>query len=97
VRALSERVHEFSEKVEVRICHELLRLAREATVGGNAARLRPPPKHAEVASRVNTHREAVSRLLSKLSKLGVVQRVRGELLIKDVEALAAYARHLHNG
>jgi CRP/FNR family cyclic AMP-dependent transcriptional regulator len=97
VRSLSERVQEQAERVEVRICHELLRLAREATVGGNAARLRPPPKHAEVASRVNTHREAVSRLLSKLTKLGVVQRVRGELLIKDVEALAAYARHLHNG
>jgi CRP/FNR family transcriptional regulator, cyclic AMP receptor protein len=97
VRALSERVHEFSEKVEVRICHELLRLGREATVAGNGARLRPAPKHAEIASRINTHREAVSRLLSKLTKLGIVQRGRGELLIKDIQALASYARQLHNG
>jgi CRP-like cAMP-binding protein len=96
VRALSERVHEFAEKVEVRICHELLRLARESMLGTNAARLRPPPKHAEIASRVNTHREAVSRLLSKLTRLGIVQRGQGELLIKDVQALAAYARQLHN-
>lgn len=95
VRALSERVHEFAEKVEVRICHELLRLARESMVGDNAARLRPPPKHAEIASRVNTHREAVSRLLSKLAKLGVVQRGSGELMIRDLQALAAYARSLH--
>ena len=29
VRALSERVQKFAKKVEVRICHELLRLARE--------------------------------------------------------------------
>lgn len=97
VRALSERVHEFAEKVEVRICHELLRLARDTTTGPNSARLRPAPKHAEIASRVNTHREAVSRLLSKLAKLGIVQRGLGELVIRDVRALAAYARNLHNG
>jgi CRP-like cAMP-binding protein len=97
VRALSERVHEFSEKVEVRICHELLRLSRDSMVGQNAARLRPAPKHAEIASRVNTHREAASRLLSKLTKLGIVQRGHGELLIKDLQGLAAYARQLHAG
>lgn len=97
VRALSERVQEFAEKVEVRICHELLRLAREGLQGTNAARLRPAPKHAEIASRVNTHREAVSRLLSKLAKLGIVQRGEGELIIRDLQALAAYARSLHNG
>jgi CRP-like cAMP-binding protein len=97
VRALSERVHEFAEKVEVRICHELLRLAREGMQGTNAARLRPAPKHAEIASRVNTHREAVSRLLSKLARLGIVRRENGDLLISDLRALAAYARSLHGG
>ncbi|MEK0081720.1 Crp/Fnr family transcriptional regulator [Benzoatithermus flavus] len=96
VRALSERVHEFAEKVEVRICHELLRLARDAMLGTNAARLRPAPKHAEIASRVNTHREAVSRLFSKLARQGIVQRGQGELVIRDVQALAAYARQLHS-
>lgn len=96
VRALSERVHEFAEKVEVRICHELLRLARDGQTNGSAVRLRPAPKHAEIASRVNTHREAVSRLLSKLAKRGVVQRGNGELVIRDVKALAAYARSLHS-
>jgi CRP-like cAMP-binding protein len=96
VRALSERVHEFAEKVEVRICHELLRLARDAMLGTNAARLRPAPKHAEIASRVNTHREAVSRLFSKLTRQGILQRGQGELVIRDVQALAAYARQLHN-
>ncbi len=97
VRALSERVHEFSEKVEVRICHEMLRLSRDTMLNDHAARLCPAPKHAEIANRVNTHREAVTRLLGKLAKLGVVQRGRGELIIRDVHALAAYARQLHNG
>ena len=95
VRALSERVHEFSEKVEVRICHELLRAARNSMLNGNMARISPNPKHAEIASRVNTHREAVTRLLGKLTKLGVVQRGRGELLIKDIHALESFARQLH--
>jgi CRP/FNR family cyclic AMP-dependent transcriptional regulator len=97
IRSLSERVHGFADKVDVRICHELLRLASDEPLGANTARLRPAPKHAEIASRVNTHREAVSRLLSKLTKLGVVQRGAGELLIKDVKGLAAYARSLHSG
>ena len=95
VRLLSERVQEGTEKVEVRICHELLRMSRTAMLNGNAARLKPAPKHAEIANRVNTHREAVSRLLSKLRRLGVVQRGRGELVVRDVRALDAYARQLH--
>ena len=92
---VDSRVEEGANKVEVRVCHELLRLAREQMLNDNAARLRPAPKHADVASRINTHREAVSRLFSKLTKLGVVQRGRGELVIRDVQALAAYARQLH--
>ena len=95
VRLLSERVQEQTEKVETRICHELLRMARTAMINGTAARLRPAPKHAEIANRVATHREAVSRLFSKLKSLGIVQRGRGELLIRDVRALEAYARQLH--
>lgn len=95
VRALSERVHEFSEKVDVRICHELLRQARDCMLDDKRARLQPAPKHAELASRVNTHREAVSRLLSKLNRMGIAQRGRGELVIRDVPGLAEYARQLH--
>ena len=95
VRSLSERVQEQTEKVEVRICHELLRMARGAMINGTAARVRPSPKHLEIANRVNTHREAVSRLMSKLSKLGILQRGGGEMLIKDVAGLERYARMLH--
>jgi CRP-like cAMP-binding protein len=95
VRLLSERVQEQTEKVEVRICHELLRMSRAAPLNGNAARLRPAPKQADIANRVNTHREAVSRLLTKLKAAGIVQKGRGELVVKSVPALESYARHLH--
>ena len=96
VRSLSERVQGVqARRVEVRICHELLRCGARLDAHGNAARLTPAPKHAEIANRVNTHREAVTRLLTKLNKQGIVQRGRGELLIKDVSALEAFARRLH--
>lgn len=96
VRLLSDRVQEQTEKVEVRICHELLRMSRAAPLNGNAARLKPSPKQLEIANRVNTHREAVSRLLTKLRNVGIVQKGRGELVIKNVQALEAYARQLHS-
>ena len=95
VRLLSERIQEQTEKVEVRICHELLRMSRASPLNGNAARLRPSPKQSDIANRVNTHREAVSRLLTKLKTAGIVQKGRGELVVKNVQALEAYARHLH--
>jgi CRP-like cAMP-binding protein len=96
VRLLSDRVQEQTEKVEVRICHELLRMSRTALLNGNAARLKPAPKQSEIANRVNTHREAVSRLLTKLKGRGIVQKGRGELVIRNVQALEAYARQLHS-
>lgn len=95
VRSLSERVQEQAERVEVRICHELLRMARGAMINHNVARLSPAPKHLAIANRVNTHREAVTRLLAKLKDQGITQRGRGELLIKDVPGLQAFARKLH--
>ena len=95
VRSLSERVQEQAERVEVRICHELLRMARGAMINHSVARLAPPPKHLAIANRVNTHREAVTRLLAKLKEQGITQRGHGELLIKDVPALQAFARRLH--
>jgi CRP/FNR family cyclic AMP-dependent transcriptional regulator len=95
VRLLTSRVEEGANKVEVRVCHELLRLAREHKLNDNAARVRPAPKHADIANRINTHREAVTRLLGKLTKLGVVQKGRGELVIRDIQALANYAKQQH--
>jgi CRP-like cAMP-binding protein len=95
VRSLSERVQEQAERVEVRICHELLRMARGSMINHTVARLAPAPKHLAIANRVNTHREAVTRLLAKLKDQGITQRGRGELLIKDVPALQAFARRLH--
>ncbi len=94
VRRLSERVHEFSTLVvQNRIQAELLRLA--VVHGGDKATrvlLTPAPTLADIADRVATHREAVSRELSRLGAVGLVHREAGGLAISDVPRLAALVR-----
>ena len=89
VRSLTNRVYEFSTlAVNNRIQAELLRLAKAAPRQGKSARIVPPPKHAEIASRISTHREAVTREFSTLERNGLLERRRGALVLCDVAALA---------
>lgn len=88
VRSLSERVIDLSTLgVQHRIHAELLRLARDAGIKGNKARLDPTPKHAEIASRVSTYREQVTREISALARLGLVARDGRALIVLDVRRL----------
>jgi CRP/FNR family transcriptional regulator, cyclic AMP receptor protein len=90
VRSLTKRVYEFSTlAVNNRIQAELLRLARLAPREGHSARLEPAPTHADIASRVSTHREAVTRELNRLSRMGIIERQKGSLIIWDLDRLAA--------
>lgn len=90
VRTLTTRVYEFSAlAVGNRIQAEVLRLARLATRDGKSAHIRTTPTHAEIASRISTHREAVTRELNRLSRIGVVERRGGGLFVKDVDRLTA--------
>jgi len=89
VRTLTKRVYEFSTlAVNNRIQAELLRLASLAPREGKSARLIPPPTHADIASRVSTHREAVTRELNRLARIGIVERQPGILIVRDVDRLA---------
>jgi CRP-like cAMP-binding protein len=88
VRGLSERVIDLSTLgVQNRIHAELLRLAREAGAAGNSARIDPAPKHADIASRVSTYREQVTRELSALVKAGILERGEHALVIRDLARL----------
>ena len=88
VRGLSERVIDLSTLgVQNRIHAELLRLAREAGVAGNTARIDPAPKHTDIASRVSTYREQVTRELSALVKAGILERGEHALVIRDLARL----------
>ncbi len=88
VRSLSERIFEFSTlAVKNRIHSELLRLARENQQEGNTASISPAPTHADIASRISTHREAVTRELNEMTKNGLINRDGRTLVISDVEKL----------
>ena len=89
IRVLTTRVYEFSTlAVKNRIQAELLRLANLAPRNGKRARIAPVPTHVELASRVATHREAVTRELNRLLRMGIIERESGALVVKDVDRLA---------
>lgn len=94
VRRLSERVLEFSTlMVQSRVHSELLRLATE--VGrrqGQAVVMSPAPSLAEIANRISTHREAVSRELSRLASIGLLRRDGSRLHVTDIGRLERLVR-----
>ena len=90
IRVLSDRVVEFSTiGARNRLHAELLRLARDAGASNNTAELVPAPTHAELASRISSHREAVSREMRRLATAGLVERRSRRLRILDIDRLAA--------
>jgi CRP/FNR family cyclic AMP-dependent transcriptional regulator len=90
IRGLTTRVYEFSTlAVKNRIQAEVLRLAKSAPRDGKAARIESMPTHDEIASRVSTHREAVTRELNHLSRIGIVERNGRALVVRDMARLDA--------
>lgn len=88
VRSLTDRVVEMSTlAVRNRVQAELVRLARQH--GGDDAVINPAPTHAEIASRISTHREAVTRELSRLEDLGLIAREGRKLRVTDLARLTA--------
>ena len=89
IRSLTARVYEFSTlAVNNRIQAELLRLVNSAPKLGKSGRIEPLPTHAEIASRVSTHREAVSREINRLANIGIIERQGATLIVKDIDRLA---------
>ena len=89
LRDTSARVVELSTLgVQNRIHAELLRLAMKIGVHGNRSNLDPAPKHIDIASRVRTNREQVTRAISALAKAGLRAKEGSALIVVDVERLA---------
>lgn len=88
VRHLSDRVVEFSTLgVNNRIHAELLRLAREYPRDGDRVEITHPPTHADMASRISTRREAVTKELGRLADAGLIERRGKSLVVNDMERL----------
>lgn len=98
-RLLVDRVHDLTERVfelatkqaPARILSELLRLAALTPASGESDRVRitAMPTHAELAARIGSHREAVSRELGTLAKEGVVRQTGRTLEILSLTRLKA--------
>jgi CRP/FNR family cyclic AMP-dependent transcriptional regulator len=88
VRNLTQRVFEYTTLVvRERLVAELVRLAEATEARGGHAEIRPAPTHFELASRISTHREAVSREMSTLAKAGLVEKRERALIVSDLDQL----------
>lgn len=88
IRQLTERVFEYSAlAVRHRLHAELLRLAGLGAHEGDEIIIAPAPTHAELASRISTHREAVTRELNALAHAGVIEQRRAVWAITDLAEL----------
>lgn len=93
VRRMTERVFEFSTLLaRDRLAAELVRLARAAAPDASTAVLSPAPTHFELAASISTHREEVSRQMSKLSKLNLIRTENRKLHFLDIEGLEALVK-----
>lgn len=84
VRMLATRVTEFSAlNVRHRLYAELLRQSRPDPADAGRAIISPPPIQTDLAARISTHREAVSRELAALTRAGLIERRRGALVLTN--------------
>jgi len=92
IRALNER---FSEQIYLdvreRLCAELLRLSRPS--GKDRIVISPPPTHLEIALRIGTRRETVTKSVNTLEREGVIARSRGAIALIAPERLRRIAAH----
>jgi len=95
IRALTEKIFELSTlNVRNRVHCELLRLAVLNGAVGRRSTIRDAPTHVELANRIGTHREAVTRELRDLARRGIVEQRRRQITILDLVKLSAEVHRL---
>ena len=88
VRNLTEKVFEMATMpVSHRLQSELARLAADAGVCEDRSVIPHVPTHADLAARIGTHREAVTRELGLLASEGIVTQTGRTLTINSVGRL----------
>jgi len=85
----SRLIEAFTLSAKGRVCAELSRLSRVIGILPENLIIRPSPVFVELAERVNSTRETVSRTVSDLQKRGIVKRESGALIITKPEGLKA--------
>ena len=88
VRLSVERIMDLSTLgANNRVHAELLRLAKSNIRDDGTAVISPVPIHSELASRVSTTRETVARVLSELTRKGLVKKSGNSLILLDTARL----------
>ena len=81
LRRMTDRVYEYSTLVvRKRLILELLREASQSAPVDGKPSISPAPSHVELAAKISSHREAVSREMSMLAKRGLIEK-RGKKLV----------------
>ncbi|MDA8869864.1 Crp/Fnr family transcriptional regulator [Rhizobiaceae bacterium] len=87
-RMLTQRIFEFSTlSVPVRVACELLRISQAAGDGSARPVVTNMPTHYQIASRISTSREAVSRAVSDLVARGIIETAAHTMTVLDTKAL----------
>ena len=93
VRRLSDKLAEYSFlQAKHRIYIELHRLSVPRRGSDGERAISPPPVQRELADRIGSRREVVSRVMGDMERAGVVYRTKGALVIADPERLEAMIR-----
>ncbi len=94
---MAERLHQSNEmvrslvaqSVSQRVRAELARLAAPVAGAPDQFAIEPPPNLSEIARRLNTDRENVSREVSALTTRGILRKEPDRLMILDAEFLTS--------
>ena len=88
IRSLNHLLSEHAYLTAVeRLYAELLRLSRPRAGHDGQRSISPPPTQQDLAERIGSRREVVSRALRRLEKDGLVEKTRGALVLTDPGAL----------
>ena len=98
LRGATDRIMELSTLgANNRVHAELLRLARRASRQGASAVITPIPVHSDIAARVSTTRETVARVLSDLTRDGMLERRSDALVVRDLPRLELLVEDVRGG
>lgn len=88
IRSLTEKIFELSAlPVRNRLHCELLRLARDGEASAEGIVIAASPTHADLAARVGSHREMVTREFGYLTESGILRQTGRRLVLLDLQKL----------
>lgn len=89
---MSRLVEALTLSAKGRVCAELVRLSSPMGIMPNMSVIRPNPVFVDMALRINSTRETVSRAMSELQKQGIIKREAGAIIIEKPDALKSAIR-----